>query len=140
MKGKKRLLAYLLASLLAVGIAAIGISFEMEAGVTGQAQRMQYFSNGFFLSAVLYLGCGLLTFIADAGNFYGIQYLGYTMLRFFSFRKERFEDRKDYFTYCTEKKAKLKEKGHVSSKWILLHVGLVCLALAAIFAVLCYRV
>ena len=136
---KRRALAYLIAAALAVAIALLCVSMEMENGQADAALTVSFFSDGFFLSAVLYLGCGLLTFIAEAGNFYGLQFLGYTLVRVFSPRKERFEDRKDYFTYCTEKKAKQAEKGKSSVKWVMLHVGLVCLAASAILALVFYR-
>ena len=136
---KRRALAYLIAAALAVAIALLCVSMEMENGQADAALTVSFFSDGFFLSAVLYLGCGLLTFIAEAGNFYGLQFLGYTLVRVFSPRKERFEDRKDYFTYCMEKKAKQAEKGKSSVKWVMLHVGLVCLAASAILALVFYR-
>ncbi|MGN0746771.1 MAG: hypothetical protein ACI4ML_08860 [Aristaeellaceae bacterium] len=136
---KRRALAYLIATALAVVIALLCVSMELDSGEAGMALTVSYFSDGFFLSAVMYMGCGLLTFIAEAGNFYGLQFLGYTLVRVFSPRKERFEDRKDYFTYCTEKKAKQAEKGKSSIKWVMLHVGLGCLALSAIFALVFYR-
>ena len=136
---KRRALAYLIAAALAVAIALLCVSMEMENGQADAALTVSFFSDGFFLSAVLYMGCGLLTFIAEAGNFYGLQFLGYTLVRVFSPRKERFEDRKDYFTYCTEKKAKQAEKGKSSVKWVMLHVGLVCLAASAILALVFYR-
>ena len=136
---KRRALAYLIAAALAVAIALLCVSMEMENGQADAALTVSFFSDGFFLSAVLYMGCGLLTFIAEAGNFYGLQFLGYTLVRVFSPRKERFEDRKDYFTYCTEKKAKQAEKGKSSVKWVMLHVGLGCLAVSAILALVFYR-
>ena len=139
MTGKKRWLSYLIAAAAALGIAFLCISFEVEDKGTSPALWMQFLSDGFFLSAVLFLGCGALTFIAEAGNFYAIQFLGYTLVRLFSFRKERFDDRKDYFTYCTVKQAKQKEKGKSAAKWIMLHVGLVCLVLSGIFAFVFYR-
>ncbi|MGN0564302.1 MAG: hypothetical protein ACI4LH_06135 [Candidatus Heritagella sp.] len=135
---KKRWLGYLGASALALVVALFCVSFEAEEKGTSPALWMQFFSDGFFLSAVLFLGCGALTFIAEAGNFYGIQFLGYTLVRLFSFRKERFDDRKDYFTYCTEKMAKQKEKGKSAAKWIMLYVGLGCLALSLGFAFIFY--
>ena len=136
---KRRVLAYLIATALAVVIALLCVSMELENGEADAAMRVFFFSDGFFLSAVLYMGCGLLTFIAEAGNFYGLQFLGYTLVRVFSPRKERFEDRKDYFTYCTEKKAKQAEKGKSSVKWVMLHVGLVCLAASVLCAAVYYR-
>ena len=136
---KRRVLAYLIATALAVVIALLCVSMELENGEAGAAMTVSFFSDGFFLSAVLYMGCGLLTFIAEAGNFYGLQFLGYTLVRVFSPRKERFEDRKDYFTYCTEKKAKQAEKGKSSVKWVMLHVGLGCLAASVLCAAVYYR-
>ena len=136
---KRRWPAYLIATALAVVIALLCVSMELENGEADAAMRVSFFSDGFFLSAVMYMGCGLLTFIAEAGNFYGLQFLGYTLVRVFSPRKERFEDRKDYFTYCTEKKAKQAEKGKSSAKWVMLHVGLVCLAASVLCAAVYYR-
>ena len=136
---KRRALAYLIASALAVAIVLLCVSMELENGGADTALKVSFFSDGFFLAAVMYIGCGLLTFIAEAGNFYGLQFLGYTLVRVFSPRKERFEDRKDYFTYCTEKKARQAEKGKSSVKWVMLHVGLVCLAVSAILALVFYR-
>lgn len=136
---KRRWPAYLIATALAVVIALLCVSMELENGEADAAMRVFFFSDGFFLSAVLYMGCGLLTFISEAGNFYGLQFLGYTLVRVFSPRKERFEDRKDYFTYCTEKKAKQAEKGKSSVKWVMLHVGLVCLAASVLCAAVYYR-
>ena len=136
---KRRWPAYLIATALAVVIALLCVSMELENGEADAAMRVSFFSDGFFLSAVLYMGCGLLTFISEAGNFYGLQFLGYTLVRVFSPRKERFDDRKDYNTYCTEKKAKQAEKGKSSVKWVMLHVGLVCLAASAILALVFYR-
>ena len=82
---------------------------------------------------------GLLIWIAEAGNFYGLQYLGYSILRIFSLRKERFEGRKNYYEYCLEKIAKQKENGKSPMRKILLIVGGVCLVLPLIFAELFYK-
>ena len=139
MKSKKRWITYLVAVAFAVVIAAITVSFQIDTYGTGSVLFVQFLSDGCFVPAVLYLGCAALTFISEAGNFYGIQYLGYTLLHVFSMRKDRFDDRKDYFTYCTEKKAKQKEQGISKGKWVLLYVGLVCLLLSVIFAVMFYQ-
>ena len=139
MKRGKRWLSYLGTVALALVIALLCVSLETEDRGHDPVLLVQSFSNGFFLSAVLLLGCGILTFIAEAGNFYGIQYLGYTLVRLFSLNKDRFHDRKDYFTYCTEKQANQAEKGKSTAKWILVQVGLGCLAISAILAFAFYR-
>lgn len=139
MEHKKRWITYLAAAAAAVAIAFINIYFEISTYGKDTVLLMQFFSDGFFTSAVLYLGCGALIFISEAGNFYGIQYLGYAVVCLFSFRRERFENRKDYFTYCMEKKAKQKEQGKNSLKWVLLFVGLGCLIISVMFAVAFYR-
>lgn len=139
MKKKRYWISYPVAIIFAVLIVLMVIGFEIDTYGNDQVLLMHFISDGFFTSAVLYIGCGILTFISEAGNFYGLQYLGYALLYTFSFRKERFEDRKDYFTYCIEKKAKQKEKGKSSVKWAFLFVGLGCLAVSAIFAVVFYK-
>ena len=139
MKNRKRWIRYLIAVAIALVITFITIQFEISGFGREKVSLMQFFSDGFFTTAVLYLGCGALIFISEAGNFYGIQYLGYTMVNLFSLRKERFRNRKDYFTYCTEKKAKQKEQEHTSLKWVLLFVGLTCLIISMIFAVVFYQ-
>ena len=123
-----------LAIAIAAAITLMVVSLETDTYGETSVLRMHFFSDGFFTSAVLYLGSSVLIFISEAGNFYGIQYLGYSLIRIFSFRNDRFEDRKDYFTYCTEKKAKIKEQGKSALKWALLRVGLVCLIFSVIFA------
>lgn len=140
MKQKKLWINYLIAVAAAAAIALITVYFEADNYGNEPSLLMSFFSDGFFTSAVLFIGSGLLIFISEAGNFYGIQYLGYAVVYLFSFRKERFENRKDYFTYCTEKKAKQKERGKSSGKWVFLFVGLGCMVLSVVFALCFYRI
>lgn len=140
MKEKKCWITYLAAIAVAAVIVLIVMNYEIATYGKEAALLVQFFSDGCFVSAVLYLGCGVLLFISEAGNFYGIQYLGYALVYLFSFRKERFEGRKDYYTYCKEKKAKQKERGKSSLKWVLLFVGLGFLLLSVIFMLIFYRV
>ncbi|MGN0778646.1 MAG: DUF3899 domain-containing protein [Aristaeellaceae bacterium] len=135
---KRRWLAYLTASILALVVVALCISLELEKGEATRVQWVSFISDGFFLAAVLYVGCAVLTFIAEAGNFYGLQFLGHTLVRLFSPRDRR-EERKDYFTYCTEKKARQAEKGRSSVKWVMLQVGLACLVLSVLCVMVYYR-
>lgn len=138
MKHKKRWITYLSSTIIAVGIALLVAYYEISTYGTGTALMMHFLSDGFFVSAVFYLGFGILTFISEAGNFYGIQYLCYTLSYLFSFKKSN-RDKKDYFTYCMDKREKQKERGRASAKWVLLFIGGGCLALSVLFAALFYR-
>lgn len=131
---QKRWISYLVATVTAIVIALLTIYFENSTYGTDGVLLIQFCSDGFFTSAVMFLGCGILMAIEEAGNFYGIRYLGYTVVYLFSFRKERFENRKDYFTYCLEMKAKQKERDKPGSKWVLLSVGGGCLIVSVICA------
>lgn len=134
MKQKKTLMAYVIAAAAAAAIVLLTVWFEADTYGSSPELLLSFFSDGFFTAAVFYIGFGLLTFISEAGNFYGIQYLGYMVVCLFSFRKERFEGRKDYYTYCTEKKASRKERGKNTAKWTILLTGAGCLVLSVIFA------
>lgn len=140
MKLNKVCVSYLIATAVAFAIALLAISFEISNYGSETVLLLQFFSDGFFTSAVLYIGCSVLMFIQEAGNFYGIQYLGHMVLWLFSFRKDRFESKKSYFDFCTEKQAKRKELGKVSLKWVLLFVGLGCLVLSLIFTAVFYQI
>lgn len=91
---QKRWMSYSIAAVAAIVIAFLTIYFESSTYGTDGVLLIQFCSDGFFTSAVLFLGCGILMVIEEAGNFYGIRYLGYTVVYLFSFRKERFETEK----------------------------------------------
>ena len=95
-----------LAVLTAVAAAMVLAVLSLEGGSRedGTAAVMKSLSNGCFFVCVLYIGCGVLMYIQEAGNFYGIQFLFYTMAHLFSPRKSRAAERKTYYTYCLEKK------------------------------------
>lgn len=105
----------------------------------GAASVMQYLSDGFFTAAVLYIGCSVLMFIEEAGNFYGLQYLWHTVVRLFSPSKRHLEEKKDYFTYCQEKKERRAWEGKTPLKSAMLFVGLGCLALSLLFMFAFYQ-
>ncbi len=131
---QKRWMSYLVAAVTAIVIAILTIYFESSTYGTDGVLLIRFCSDGFFTSAVMFLGCGILMAIEEAGNFYGIRYLGYTVVYLFSFRKDRFENRKDYFTYCLERKAKQKDKDKPGTKRVLLFVGGGCLIVSVICA------
>lgn len=137
MKAKNRWITFLLLVAIAVVIALVVIHFEISTYGKETVLLVHFMSDGFFAAAVLYLSCGILTFISEAGNFYGIQYLGYTLVYLFSFKKS-YEEKKDYFSYCIEKKEKQKKNTFV--KWVFILIGLVCLSVSAISAVLYYQI
>lgn len=139
MNRKRKLITY--GSLMAVAAAIVlaVVCFELGNRENGIAPAMQYLSDGFFTVFVLYAGCGILMFIQEAGNFYGIQFILYTLRRLFSFRNDRQEDRKNYFVYCQEKKERQEAEGKSPLKAAMLLVGLACLVLSVSFAALFYR-
>ena len=139
MKEKRRWPAYLGAAALALIIALLCISFEAENGGIGSAHLVQYISDGCFLSAVLYLGFGILTWIAEAGNFYGIQFLFHTLTRRFFPNRGRADSKTTYFDYCLEKRERRAAEGKSPAKAAMLLSGLGCLALAVLFTALFYR-
>ncbi|MDD7388060.1 MAG: DUF3899 domain-containing protein [Lachnospiraceae bacterium] len=140
MKQKKSVSTYAIAMAAAAAIALLVIWYEIDTYGYSTVYFLSYCSDGFFTSAVFFIGFGLLTFISEAGNFYGIQYLGYMVVCIFPFRRERFAQRKDYFTYCTEKKAQQKDRSRSAGKYALLYVGLGCLALSLLLTFGFYQV
>lgn len=139
MNRKKYLTTYLGLLAAAAAIVLAVVTFEQGSRGSGAGFAMQYLSDGFFTVSVLFIGCSVLMFIQDAGNFYGIQYLGHTLFRLFSPSKKRMEEKKDYFTYCREKKEKREEEGKSPLKAAMLFVGLGCLALSIVFTLLFYK-
>ena len=136
---KKTLITYLVLAVIAIAVVAATVSFELGTHGAGSAQIVRYLSDGLFTMSVLYIGCGILMFIQEAGNFYGIQYLFYTLVRLFSFTQKRYGEKKDYFTYCTEKKARQEAEGTSPLKKAMLLVGIICLVLSLLFVLIFYR-
>ena len=133
-------ITYLVLAAIAGVIVLAAVSFERQTHGPGAAQVVQYLSDGFFTAAVLYVGCSLLMYIQEAGNFYGIQFLFYTMAHLFSPRKSRAAERKTYYTYCLEKKERQAAEGKSPVKPAMLLMGIVCLALSLMFMEMFYRV
>lgn len=138
MRAKKSWITCLSLAAAALVIALAVIHYEVANYGKDSMLLLHFISDGFFVPAVLYLGFGVMTFISEAGNFYGMQYLGYTLVYLFSFMKSH-EDKKDYFTYCLEKQEKQKMKKSPSVKWILILIGGICLAISLLSAALYYR-
>lgn len=136
---QKRLLTYGVLFALAAVIVLMVVSFELSSWEAGSVTTAKCLSDGFFTAAVLYLGCGLLVFIQEAGNFYGIQFLFYTMVHLFSFRRDGAENRKTYFAYCQDKMERQAAEGKSPVKTALLLVGLLCLILSVLFMAVFYR-
>ncbi|MGM9605320.1 MAG: DUF3899 domain-containing protein [Faecousia sp.] len=137
MNWKKSLITYAVLVALAAAIVLGVACFERSGSETVPALR--YLSDGFFTVSVLYIGCRVLVLIQEAGNFYGIQFAFYTLVRLFSFRKERTDEKKSYFLFCQEKKERRAAEGRSPLKSAMLLVGLACLALSVCFTVLFYR-
>ncbi len=135
-----RRITYLVLLAIVAAILISTISFEIGSHGSGTAAVMTCLSDGLFTCAVLYVGCSILMYIEEAGNFYGIQYLWHTVIRLVSFNKKRAEEKKDYFTCCREKRERREEEGKTPLKSAMLFIGLGCLALAFLFAFFYYKI
>ena len=140
MKKKKLWISYAVSAVIAVLIVLGVISLESSFYGTDTVLQVHFISDGFFVAAVLYLGSSALSFIAEAGNFYGLQYIGHMIICLFSVGRSRLDKRSDYYSYCVEKKAKQKERGKSSAKWVMLFVGLGCLVLSVVFTLVFYDI
>lgn len=136
---KRNLITYGVLAAVAAAVVLAVAGFELSSRESGTVSAMRYLSDGFFTVSVLYIGCSILVFIQEAGNFYGIQFLFYTLVRLFSFRKDRMEEKKNYFVYCQEKKERQAAEGKSPVKSAMFLTGLVCLALSLGFTALFYR-
>lgn len=140
MKLKRKLITYGVLLAVAAAIVLVVVSFELGTREHGAAVIMQSLSDGFFTVSVLFVGCSILMLIQEAGNFYGIQYLFYTMVRLFSFRKDSLDDKKTYYVYCQEKKERQAVEGKSPVKSAMFLTGLACLALSMFFLVQFYNI
>ncbi len=139
MKWKKRLTTYAIVIAVAAAIMLGVVSLERGHGEGGEALLIRALSDGCFTVAVLYIGCGVLMLIQEAGNFYGIQFLLHTLVWTFSPRKGRLEERKTYYVYCQERKEHQAAEGKSPVKPAMLLTGAVCLALSLLLAMLCLQ-
>lgn len=137
MNRKKKLFTYGILLALAAAIVLVVLGFELGSRGRGRAECLGYLSDGCFTVSVLYIGCSSLLFIQEAGNFYGIQFLFYTLTRRFSPGKE--DEKKTYFAYCQEKRERQAAEGRPPVKSAMLLVGLIFLALSLSFMALFYR-
>lgn len=139
MKEKKQLIRWSVTIAIAAVIVIATTFYEADLYEEKNEFLMHFISDGFFIVAVLYMGIGAMIWIYELGNFYGLQYLGYCLIHIFSARKDRFEERKNFYHYCMEKREKQKEKDRASIKWVLLISGCISLLLAFVFTGLFYR-
>lgn len=139
MRWKRNLITF--AILLAAAAAIVLATAALDPGhaAEGTAHTMMRLSNGCFIVSVLYIGCSVLMYIQEAGNFYGIQFLFHTLVKLFSPRKRRAADRKTYYAYCLEKKEQQAAEGKSPIKPAMLLMGIMGLALSLIFMMLFYR-
>ena len=139
MNRKSKLISYLVLLGIAALIVGLTVSFEAPNLGGGNGALMRCLSDGFFTTAALFLGCGVLMMIQDAGNFYGVSYLFYTMVKLFSFGKGHYEEKKNYYTYCLEKRERRKAEGVSPLRPALLILGACALLLSFAFVGLFYK-
>ena len=137
----RKWVGWLISALGALLVAGLFTAYELSSYDYSTVLLMHALADGFFAAAVLYLGFGLLMLIAEAGNFYGISYLMYSLIATFSpRRRDAARRKKDYFTYCLEKEEKKKDgkSGLERYRGILLGAG--ALVISLFFTWMFYRV
>ena len=131
-QSKERLFQYLANGIIAIAVAIAVAVYELNTyGYSGE-NWSRFLCDGFFVSAVLYIGFGLLAAISRAGNFYAFSYLLSSVKTTFCSSKEQFAKRKTFYDYVEEKKAKDLEKPS-KFHWRMLIIGVACLAVSMIF-------
>ena len=111
---------------LIIGISCgIGISLWQMSFIE---DPMTAWSNGFFTVSVLWLGLGVLTWIASFGGFDGLRYLTYVF-------KQKFSRKPKLISYFEFKQERLEKKTHEPLRYLLIP-GAFFLAFAVIAAVL----
>lgn len=131
-KSKERLLHYGINGVIAVIIAFLVAVYELDMYGFNLINWYRFLCDGFFVSSVLYIGFGLLSVIAKAGNFYAFSYLFNVMKTTFLPSKDPFAKKKTYYDYVQEKKAK-DLSGNQKFHWRMMMIGLVCIAIAFVF-------
>ena len=135
MKGlNKKLLKYLIPSVIGVLI-SFGIAYYRGLfSAASTAATVMAISDGFFVTAVLYVVFGLLLVIAQSG-FYDIFTYGFKSLKYLFTPIKRNRDEGGFYEYKIRQKEKRK-----AVPFEVLYVGLVFLALALVFALLFEKV
>lgn len=137
MKGinKGTLIAYGVQTVIALVIA---YSTATAQGFTPAMEAMwwcRYFSDGFFVAAIVFTGLGLMTWVSSTGFFDIFRYGFSSLLVLFSPLKHP-KDHPHYYEYKCEREAKRAGKGWSKS---ILYVGLACLALSMALVMLYYQ-
>lgn len=119
---------YLTTVIAGLAIAAVVISFQLGQFGTSMRGIARSVSDGCFVAGCALAGLGLMTLIANAGNFYGLSYLMKRLVSQFRFREQDAKMKMTYYEYVQSQEQKEKK----SVKFILI-VGVVYLAIALIF-------
>lgn len=123
--GKKQvLIQYTISFVIAVVICAAVALYELQSYGNTPVNRIRFLCDGFFVSAVLFMGFGVMLWISQAGGFHAFSYLLYSVRYTFTPVKAHFEDRKSYYEYKLEKESRRSDN---KLRWRLLLVGTVCL-------------
>lgn len=122
----------------ALAVAAAVVLYESSLYESmGFQMQMHVWCDGFFVSAVVFLGIGALVWISELGGFGAMGYLFYMTASIFSPRKKRFEERKSYYDFLREKEEKRTQKHPASRIWLI--TGGADMLLATLFLILFTR-
>ena len=137
MKGIKKstLITYGVQSVVAL---AIAYSVAVVQGFTPEMEAMWWcrcFSDGLFVSALLFSGIGLMVWVTNTG-FFDIFSYGFSSLLVLFTALRNPKDHKHYYEYKCEREAKREGKSWPKS---MLFIGIACLALSMLLVVLYYQ-
>ena len=122
----------LVIALVIAGMVASGQGFSLD----GEAYlNCRYFSDGCFVSAVIFVGMGLLLWVSSTGFFDIFGYAMKSLLVLFTPLKKA-SDHPHYYEYKCEKEEKRKGK---PITYTVLVVGVIVLALSLVCLALYYR-
>lgn len=128
---KKYIIKYSIGTLVALGIFFLAISLKGIWMTENKQEIYRALADGFTLPAVIFLGGGLIVFVANRGAFYGIGYaIKWFFVKLIPFTNKKHETYGDY----------LENRKPMKGYYFLYIIGGVFSILAIIFTILFYNV
>jgi hypothetical protein len=107
-KKKKNWQKYGITAGVALAITALVVWYEISEYGFSRMNMIHFLCDGFFVTAILLLGMGVMVWIAGLGGFNGMKYIFYSVANIFSPKNNKFEARKSYYDFLKEQEKKEK--------------------------------